>query len=103
MTTPVPSRPPDILGKYAKPVYAVLDKLIYTIAYHAKSILYSCLKRSFMNTNVSYSLRKLSSTPGVLAENLGIQYGDEKCAHQFIRSFLHMHDEQLHAAIISYM
>jgi hypothetical protein len=34
-----------------------------------------------------------------LAENHAKPYSMEECAHQFIRSFLHMHDEQLHAVI----
>jgi hypothetical protein len=93
----------NILNHDATLVYNDLNTLSNTIADHAKDILYETLKKSFANPSVSYSLHKLSSSPGVLAENHAVPYSDNKCVHQFIRSFLHMHDDQLHALIIAYM
>ena len=96
-------RPPDTLEPLSKDVYQALSKLSNTIAGQAKGILFGRLKLSFLKSTAISSLRKLSSSPGVLAENYGVPYADEECAHQFIRAFLHMHDEQLHAVIIAYL
>ncbi len=92
-------KPEDILGSKPKPVYAALDNLSNTIANHAKGVLYSPHNFFLRNKEVTVILRKLSSSPCVLTENHAKQYSMEECAHQFIRSFLHMHDEQLHAVI----
>ncbi len=92
-------KPEDILGSKPKPVYPALDNLSNTIVNHVKGILYSCLKKFLRNKEVTVILGKLSSSPCVLAENHAKQYSMEECAHQFIRSFLHMHNEQLHAVI----
>jgi hypothetical protein len=102
-TEPEEESAPQIKNPKVAETYQSLNVLSNTIANHAKGILYSRLKKSFANPNVSYSLHKLSSSPSVLAENNGLPYNDYQCAHQFIRSFLHMHDEQLHAVIIAYM
>ena len=73
------------------------------MAHEAKDIVYDRVRRSFSNSSVVHSLHKLSSSPIALDESDSIPLSEKECAHQFIRAFLHMHDEQLHAVIIAYM
>jgi hypothetical protein len=84
-------------------VYDALKLLANDIAYEAKYRLYSHLMKYFQNQDVELSLVKLAASPGVIAENHGAPYTKTKAARQFIRTFLHMHDQQLHCVIIAYL
>ena len=91
------------LNADALSVYRALLNFSDAMAHEAKDIVYDRVRRSFSNSSVVHSLHKLSSSPIALDESDSIPLSEKECAHQFIRAFLHMHDEQLHAVIIAYM
>ena len=84
-------------------IYSKLKHLSSLIAFFAKSRIYGHLKRYFIYEYTQVSLMKLAASPGVISENKGQPYTLSKAAKQFIRTFLHMHDEQLHCVIIAYL
>jgi hypothetical protein len=84
-------------------IYSKLKHLSSLIAFFAKSQIYGHLKRYFIYQYTQVSLMKLAASPGVISENKGQPYTLSKAAKQFIRTFLHMHDEQLHCVIVAYL
>ena len=86
-----------------KAIYLKLKHLSSLIAFFAKSQLYGHMKKYFVYKHTDVSLMKLAASPGVISENKGQPYTLSKAAKQFIRTFLHMHDEQLHCVIYAYL
>ena len=68
-----------------------------------KKEVYVTLETKLRTKQLKSSLQKLSYCAAVLTENKGVPYSLAQVSHQLLRSFLHLHDQNMQSIISTYL